>query len=303
MSSLFNKIFGKTNQKLETKEEPKETEITFEEDSPEEEIDDIDDISYLGENVYIGTPSIYIADAREFTNHTKNWAFNRDIDESHVQRLKEDLESSPNPYFVGTFKLGIDPNNNIRLLDGQHRHCALRRIITSNSKFNMKLILEVYSVSNVNDGVDTFVLFSRCNNVLNMKAADLPKQTYAHVVSKLIIDYKHNIKPINPSSGREPNFPNLSQEKLYKELSKSGIVEKYNISEQELLQLVKAKNVYLSTLTLEELFPYKQTVKEKERCKNGLIKASKTGFYLGLVIGKNKDLPWIYEIYNELNVK
>jgi len=297
MSSFLNKFFGN----LSVEKEEKLVEITFEEDrSDEDDSPDDNNHDYLGELVYSGTPSIYIANAREFSNHTKNWAFNRDIDEKHVQHLKDELESSQTPHFVGTFKVAIDTYNNVRLMDGQHRHAALRRIITTNSKFNMKLILEVYSVSNVNDGVDTFVLFTKCNNVLNLLNEDIPKKIYAGVVSKLLTDYKQNIRQINAETGREPNYPNISDSKLYKELSKSGIVEDFSVTENELLRLIKAKNSYLSTLTLEELFPFKQTPNEKERCKNGWIKCSKNGFYLGLVVWKNKELSWIYEIYNEL---
>lgn len=295
MSSLLNRIFGNKDRTLERESSIKDDDpdIDFEDDKD-------DDISYLGELVHQGTPSIYVANGREFSNHTRNWAFNREMNEEHIQKLKFDIEQSKNPSFIGTFKIAIDTQRRIRLMDGQHRHEVLRRIISSNVKFNMDIILEVYNVSDVNEGIDTFLLFDKCNTVLSIKEKDIPKKIYAFIVSNLTKEFPMSIKSKNPETGREPNYPNLSEQRMYRELSLSNIVEKFNISERDLLNMIKEKNLLLSNKNYNEIFTHKQTDKEIERCKNALVKCRKSGFYLGLQIGINKKLQWIYELYNDL---
>ena len=224
------------------------------------------------------------------------------MNEDHIIKLKHDLQRDKSPNFVGTFKLAIDSQNRIRLMDGQHRHEVLRRIMSSNSKFNIELILEVYNVTDVFNGMDTFMLFDKCNTVLSIKDKDTPNKSYAFVVYNLMKEFPTCIKPKNPSTGRDPNFPNLSDTKLYNELIGSKIIDKFNISENELLILITRKNNSLSTLSFEELFP---NVAEKNiaRLKSGHLKCNKSGFYLGLQSTKNKNgkLQWINDILIELD--
>lgn len=293
--SFIGNFFRKSREQDEPVEEIEHIEIDFESDTEEDQ----DNISYLGENIHIGIPSIYITNARLFINNTKNWAFNREINEAHIKNLQDELETSKNPFFVGTIKIAIDSENRIRILDGQHRAEALRRVLKSNDRFNMNIILEVYNVPDIN-GIDSIVLFSKCNTVLNIKDSDIPNTIYANVTNKLINDYKGSIKPINPKTTREPNFPSISESRLFKELSKSGLIEKFELNDIDLLRIIKIKNSELAGLTLDEIFPYKLTSKERERYEKAWLKCCKTGFFLGLKIGKNKELTWIHEIYNEL---
>lgn len=316
MSSLINRIFGSQKPIIQSQNSTPISNISnisnlsnHEDNDPIYISDDdlesnsnSDDISYLGKLVHRGNPSIYVANGREFSNNTKNWAFNREMNEEHILKLKHDLEKDKSPNFVGTFKLAIDSQNRIRLMDGQHRHEVLRRIMSSNSKFNIELILEVYNVTDVFNGMDTFMLFDKCNTVLSIKDKDTPKKSYAFVVYNLMNEFPTCIKPKNPSTGRDPNFPNLSDTRLYNELIGSNIIEKFNISENELLILITRKNNSLSTLSFDELFPNIDNVNEKEtsRLKSGHLKCNKSGFYLGLQSKKNKKLQWITDIYREL---
>lgn len=109
-----------------------DTDSETHEDSEDEKED------FIGTKLYSnGNKSLFSTDARSFVRKVKTWVFNRSLNEEHVKALKKEILKSETPDLMGTFKLVVS-NNNLRIIDGQHRLVALSEIIESDDrKFNM----------------------------------------------------------------------------------------------------------------------------------------------------------------------
>ena len=83
----------------------------------------------------------YSSDIRDFIPNIKLWSSQRSINFKHVEELVKCLKKKN--HFIGTFKLISDKENNIRLIDGQHRFEAIKKIMENDSSFNMNIIIEL----------------------------------------------------------------------------------------------------------------------------------------------------------------
>ena len=113
-----------------------------------EEIEDDDDVEdeeeiedclkskymiYADENV-----SYFMSPVRSII-HVKEWAEQRPLNEEHIRNLVKSLSNKKD--IVGSFKIIIDIENRTRIIDGNHRVNALRRI--------MKKDIELREVSSI----------------------------------------------------------------------------------------------------------------------------------------------------------
>ena len=285
MTSYLKNFFGgsKSGKKeivQDDEEYPKEElEIEFEEE------DDIENM--FGEKVYENEKwSLHVADAREFIK-MKNWAYNRKMDESHVQNLVSQLKEDHD--LIGTFKVVVEKNNHkhSRVIDGQHRAEALHRIMNINTKFNMEIKIEAYYVHDI-DGPEAWDLFNKANNVLNVKEDDKSTSASSFVVTKLAKEF-----PLGIYDKKKNNvFPKIDKKELFERLKQSDIFE-YK-TKDEVYDLIISKNIEWSKINVKE-YTSALSTKKRERIEMGYKKTKDSGFYLGLYV-TNSQFSWLQEL-------
>lgn len=279
MSSYLKTFFGgsKTISNKEIVQE--EIEIEFE---------DEDDETLLGDLAYETKKwSIYIGDAREFINSMKNWAYNRKINECHVQNLISQLKEDQD--LMGTFKVVVERNNrkNSRVIDGQHRAEALHRIMDTNTKFNMKIKIEVYYVHDI-DGSEAWNLFNKANNVLNVVEDDKNITPASFVVEKLAKEF-----PMGMYDKLKNNvFPKIDKKELFDRLKDSDIFQYKN--KDEVYDLIINKNIELSKINVKE-YTSLMSIVTRERIEKNYKKCKDSGFYLGLYASKSR-FDWLQDL-------
>ena len=143
-------------------EEEKEVEdfdVEIEEEVEEEVEDDfLKCLMYEDDNV-----KYYSSDVRDFIPNIKLWSSQRSINFKHVEELIKCLKIKN--HFIGTFKVIRDKENNIRLIDGQHRFEAIKKIMENDSSFNMNIIIELYETDSM-DSDYTINLFKEANSCM-----------------------------------------------------------------------------------------------------------------------------------------
>jgi hypothetical protein len=117
-------------------------------DSDSESESDDDEPEHEGDNYFLKNmiykdshKTLFKTDAREFVPEMKIFQ-QRKISQEHVKNLEKEVLISN--HFKGNIKILRDPDNNYKLIDGIHRYYALKNIMEKDSKFNIKLILEIY---------------------------------------------------------------------------------------------------------------------------------------------------------------
>jgi len=245
----------------------------------------------IGREVYReNNKTIYVADARSFyLSCIKTWVFNRSLNDEHVDMLKSEILKANHPDFMGTFKLvcSTSGEKSIRIIDGQHRMAALSKIIESDSKFNMNIILEVYNVSDI-DGPESWQLFSKANNVLNVQEKDKSISGASYITSKLAQEFP--LAVYDPKKLRV-NFPSIDKRLLFERLKKSSLLESF--TEDEVLKMILKKNLDLSKQP-QKYYTRKVDEKFQDKLEKGYKKCYKTGCYLGLHV--TDPLYWIREL-------
>src|SRR5271170_4143961 len=71
-----------------------------------EESDEEDNISWLDDPIYYNSSvSKYKVQARIFVNNIRKWAFNRKVDQPHVNKISKDLLNMETPHLQDAFKI------------------------------------------------------------------------------------------------------------------------------------------------------------------------------------------------------
>lgn len=234
-------------------------------ESNEEEIDAEEDflqhMMYEDNNV-----KFYASDARDFIPNIKLWSSQRSVNQNHINELIECLKKRN--HFIGTFKIVRDKEKKLRLIDGQHRFLAIKKIMENNSSFNMNIVIELYETDNF-DSDYTINLFKEANSCLNVSEADLPNIVCNKVIKQLCERFPNMI--IEIKEGKRCNRPRVDKRELYLKLRE--YIQETHKNENEVLQEILNKN---NEYGLRGRQTFKNvSVSMFEKCKE-------TGFYLGL---------------------
>lgn len=232
----------------------------------------------------------YSVKIREVIPYLSSWSFNRQVNESHKDTIKNDLILQQNPHLMGTIKIARDNERNCRVIDGQHRLIALREFINDDidMKYNFEILFEVYTlnIEDINNPTseefdELEKLFCIANKSLNFEAKDNPDKFCREVTTSLSKTYD-SIK----NSDRVYR-PSISQKYLY-ECLKNYLPKKYYESKvDEIVNLIKKKNNELSLILPANLF------KNFEKSRKHYEKAKEKGFYLNLADSYYEPEKWI----------
>jgi hypothetical protein len=274
---MFSYFLNKKNDIDSTKEEniykDDKDDKSHDESDNESDNESEEDISYIHNDflknlIYKNDKvELYSINCREFIPSVILLSSQRDVNDKHVNNLVESITYKQ--HFIGTFKMVIDDNNNMRLIDGQHRYLALKKIMEKDSKFNIDIIIELYRTDSI-DSENTLNLFREANNCLNVSVKDLPNTIANNVVTRLMQEFKNMI--IDVRDGSRCNRPKIDKRILYSNIKK--YIEEKNISEDEMYKHVLQVNIKLGLKKRTEFKPKVSNVMYE--------KAIKTGFFIGL---------------------
>jgi hypothetical protein len=258
--------FSKEEKIIDKKEIDKEEII--ESDNEIEEEDFLKCMMYEDDNV-----KFYASDARDFIPNIKLWSSQRSVNQNHINDLVNCLKKRN--HFIGTFKIVRDKEKKMRLIDGQHRFLAIKKIMENDCTFNMNIVIELYETDNF-DSEYTISLFKEANSCLNVSDADLPNIIANKVIKKLCDRFPNMI--IEIIEGKRCNRPRINKRELYLKL-KEYIHETHKTEDDVLKQILDKNNDY----GLRGRQTFKQaSVTMFEKCKE-------TGLYLGLDL----DFDWM----------
>lgn len=184
--------------------------------SADEEYDECDDTPYFLRNCILhdGTVKLYSCTARDFVPHVRSWASQRSLNEGHVKQLTTQLKKSKR--VIGTFKIVITPDSTIRCIDGQHRVSALFEIMSTDSSYDIPIVIEAYDVPAIESG-ETAELFRDANNTLNVSENDMPDIGAQLVLKALMLDFPGFIVDPKTTASRV-NRPRINKRELYTHL-------------------------------------------------------------------------------------
>jgi hypothetical protein len=244
-------------------------------------IDTCNKRTIFNQPIYDGltTLHVYATNARSILPLIDNWAFNRKLNEQHVNNIVNDLKSQQTPHLMGTIKTIREPNTMMRIVDGQHRYTAVKRILEEdvNMVWNINLIVEEYTVDDISGDV-AINIYKNANKNLNVRVEDLPDIRVMEFVNLLAKKFPSGIIDKNVGGVRRPR---ITKKDLYNQCQNPAFID-YIVrahSKDDVVHKVMRFNARLSTMSIKELFGRDNPAKSKLIHYN---KAREIGFYLNL---------------------
>jgi hypothetical protein len=176
-------------------------------------------------------------------NFLKNipiWSYQRNINNIHINNLLQELKIKR--HFIGTFKI-IKCDNNIRLIDGQHRYYSILEMLKEDENFNMDIFLEIYETDSFDSELSK-ELFINSNNVLNIKEADNPSNITSSIIKNLENLFPNIMKEVSEQKKR-CNKPYINKRLLYQHL-KLYIEKNTTFTKEEIINKIISKNIEYS---------------------------------------------------------
>jgi hypothetical protein len=207
-------------------------------------------------NLYInGQDVLYnlaTSTVRNLIAHAQPYAWNRPVNEDHVNIMESELKAMKKPHLIGTIKI-LNCLNKYFIYDGQHRFRAIKNILKDDLDMNwdMDISLEIYFIEepDIENSAVAKYLFESANKTYSFdKARDSEDNYLKEFVNEIVKDpfFKDLIKE------EICNRPRISKGDFYKEFRKHYL-PKTRITIPELIELVKRKNNELSLMPVEEI--------------------------------------------------
>lgn len=242
---------------------------------------------------------VSISNARTLVNNIENYTHNRQLDISHSENLKNEIQNLGS--VLGNISLAIDPSGTLRVLDGQHRINALQILLKSDGSLDYPIHLTTYKVERL-DSRETLKLFQSLNNTLNLKENPVQDIVF-EIVEKLYQKFKKTDAIVD--TDRRKQRPKVDKKRLKESLEiRMGFAELDvdNFKVDDFVELIVKKNNEYGMKTIIELCGNKNK-KSQQRYK----KAQELGWYLTIKDSKYKDEGgnyqfcdhWILEVIEE----
>jgi hypothetical protein len=277
MFSFFN------NNKVE--EEEQEQEQDNEEDSLDEKTDHHPFLTKKNLIFKDKFKEIYACDTQDFIPNITMFSGQRPVNDEHVESLMNTLQNGKD--FWGTMKVVKDTNDEIRLIDGQHRFHAYRKSMENDPIFQRNLIIEVYNTDDIGSE-KTIEIFKEVNNCRNLDyIPTVDEMNVTHKIQQRFPDMIIETKEIK----KRVNRPRISKQELHIQIKRmiSSIKEKKTTNEININEIADA------------IFNKNNEYRMKPRnfypkiSNNTYDKSKKSGFYIGL----SDKFQWIDEIVKD----
>lgn len=258
--------------------------------------DEVCRMPFVSRTVFTDTLfELFVYDVRTLFPLVDNWSFNRSVRQHHVQSIYEDLKGMRTPHLLGSIKVVRNPDGDHRIIDGQHRLLAIRKILEEDETmlWNMDVIVELYHVDNIDCGNEVFDLYMKANrnmNVTNEDALDVAIIDIVHALSRDTILSAGIVDKQDGSVYR----PRISKKDLYEQF-KLHYKPAEHIPVDRVVVRVNEINRKLGLLSLRHLFGERCGDRAKVQRK----KAEEYRFFLNMRDSKYPPPIWIPLIYDD----
>lgn len=224
----------------------------------------------------------------EFVKFIKTWKkpeFQRNINEDRIStmiKIQEDRLKKDNQFLLGgTFEL-CRLNNNLYLVDGQHRREVLLHFFKKKTFKDVSCIVRIKDVSNEKEIFEWFQFVNESTPVEIYEKKETFKQ--ANFVLEIIKENwsEHLSEAINHHCNK------INLVRFGNFLTNFGLLQPTWSKEDAKLFIFKVNSFFKDNIKLFNLKP------------NQLDKCNNTGFYLGIYVKLEKDTRQI-QILNDLN--
>lgn len=241
---------------------------------------------------------VAIITARELISYTKNWCYNRELNENRVEELYQDYKKIEDIKPCTPFQLILDESletNGLYIIDGQHRVNALKLILKDDDdmKNEDKFICNVYKI-NCCEGKNKKIaidLFKKINNNRQFREEELPDDFVADLVDAISKDpvLKNGVQnSIKTETAHEPRI-HKKELNIFFNNHKDRIK---NMTIEDVITNLKKINNLIS-LKDEKTFGNKSKKRD-----DVLLKAKTYKFYLNLKSTRFGPSYWIKFIEN-----
>lgn len=232
------------------------------------------DICSVFDNIKL---SLYKFDIITIANDMNVWAFNRKLNQDHIDEMYNVFIQQKNPHMMGTIKVVRTKIDEIRVIDGQHRLSMVKKYIDEGHTSPVNVFVEVYHVDSLEHPV-VFKLFKMANTNLNVSVEDDVNMHIVNLVNALAND-KVLGKGIIDNNDGKVRHPRISKKHLYELLKDHIKAQDIRLSVEETVKRIKDINEQIGSKSNLELFRRKKPCSTKLNFKNT---ADKIHFYLNL---------------------
>jgi hypothetical protein len=258
------------------------------------------------EFLFDGTDSIKILDDNEHSmlikidyvsliRYIKHWSFNRQINDTFVNELYDSIVENNKIIWTLT-AIKERSNNNLYLIDGQHRFEAIKRRMTedNNLQFNNNLYIKIYLIDDKDSESQYIIdLFNKINKNTPLGENDYPDNSIINIIQKIINDpvLKRGIK--TDEKRHTAHQPHIHKKTLNDIFQRNKDIIK-TIDVDTIINNLKIINNRLRLKPFEDIYLNDNTTN-----RNKWESAKKIEFFLGL-----KECKTTYRIENIIrNIK
>ena len=230
---------------------------------------------FLGKKLYKRQDKvkIYASSCRTLFPNLSPWDYNRPIDENHKLKLKEIILKKR--FLEGYFDI-IKCDDNLAIVNGQHRYSAILDIMKEDHLFDMEIFCNVHEVKGF-DSEEATKIFLSTNNIKNVKLSDNPQKKLMNVCERLMKQFPDGIKS---NKSETATLHRIDKKELYNTMQMNEKLSNDDMSEDDLYDKMIVINNKLS------LKPYKDLFKSKSSRNIKMWEgAHKSGFFIGLKKG------------------
>ena len=239
--------------------------------------------------------SLYKIDFRTLIRNIGHWSYNRPLKKEIIDNLYKNIKNNNISWILSAVK--EKDNDNIYLIDGQHRLEAIRKIIDEDNdrKINKYLYVNIYYVDNIDEDFEYIKeLFIKINSNTPLENFDFPSSFSAKLIREIIRDPVLSIGISTNPKTHSAHQPMIHKKTLNEYLNISYSIIK-DIDINLIINNLKFANNRLSIMTFDKIY-YNCNKADIEKNKNNWNKANELGFYLGL-----KDCNLKYKLINIIN--
>lgn len=221
--------------------------------------------------------TLYKFDITTIVNDLNVWAFNRTLNQDHIDALYKAFIQQKNLHMMGTIKVVKAKEDEMQVIDGQHRLAMVKKYIEEGHTSPVNVFVEVYHVDTLDNPL-VFQLFKMANTNLNVSVEDDVNMRLVNIVNALASDnvLRHGIVDKNHGNVHRPR---ISKKQLYELLKDNIKAQDIKLSVDDIVKRIKDINDEISTKSNLELFRRKQPCETKMNFKHS---AEKIHFYLNL---------------------
>ena len=233
------------------------------------------DHRFLGKLIYVRPDGvkIYASNSKQLVPNLIHWYYNRPLNYEHVKSLVE--VSLEKKCLEGVIDILESEDEELCVVNGQHRIESIKEISKNDDKFNQVLIVNVHPVKSF-DSDEAEKIFLATNNIQNVEMRDRPQKKLQNICNRMIDRYPNGITR-NPSG--KANLHRMDIKELYNILQRSDTFLDENNLEDYLFDKLVELNTELSNMSYENIFGSKHKSKKKDKLYAG---AHKDNFYLGV---------------------